>query len=94
MSALSDHDMSRHTIYAAAFALTLATLSAYAEPPAGGGQRKPPPEAFAACVGKSVGDKVTLTMHDHTMEASCEKIGDQLAARPSRMPDGAPPEPK
>ena len=86
--------MTRHTIYAAAFALTLATLSAYAEPPANGSPRKPPPEAFSACAGKSAGDKVTLTMRDHTMEASCEKFGDQLAARPSRMPDGAPPEPK
>ncbi|WP_428311430.1 hypothetical protein [Hydrocarboniphaga sp.] len=86
--------MSRHTLYAAAFALALATLSAYAEPPSGVSQRKPPPEAYSACVGKSAGDKVTLAMHEHTMEATCEKIGDQLAARPARLPDGAPPEPQ
>lgn len=86
--------MSRHTRYAAAFALALATLSANAEPPSGGKQRKPPPEAFTACVGKSAGEKVTLSMQGHTMEATCEKIGDLLAARPTRMPDGAPPEPQ
>lgn len=86
--------MTRHTIYAAACALALATLSAYAEPPANGSQRRLPPEAFNACAGKSAGDKVTVTMHDHTMEASCEKFGDQLAARPSRMPGDTPPEPK
>jgi hypothetical protein len=84
--------MKLHYFCAASFALLLASLGARAEPPAGSAPRKPPAEAFAACVGKSAGDKVTVTMHDHTMDATCEAFGDQLAARPNHKPDGAPPE--
>ncbi|WP_299697894.1 hypothetical protein [Hydrocarboniphaga sp.] len=86
--------MKRYHRSAAAFALTLASLAARAEPPGGETQRRPPPEAFSACTGKSVGDKVSVTMGSHTMEASCEKFGEQLAARPTKMPGGTPPDPR
>ena len=50
---------------------------------------QPPEEAFKACVGKSEGDTVSVTMpRGDTLEATCAKFGDKLAARPSRPPGG------
>lgn len=55
--------------------------------------RLPPPEAFAACEGKTEGAAVKISLPDQrSLEASCMKAGDKLAARPNKMPaphDGA-----
>jgi len=45
----------------------------------------PPPEAYAACTGKSAGVSVSFTLRDgRTVQGVCELIGDRLAARMSR----------
>lgn len=48
--------------------------------------RGPPPEAFAACVGKTAGSKVTVTFHSNSIPATCEMFDGKLAARPDHMP--------
>lgn len=53
----------------------------------------PPPEAIAACSGKTEGAAVTITMPDgKSLAASCRTMPDgQLAARPDHPPGGHPP---
>lgn len=47
----------------------------------------PPPEAFAACKGKAVGDTVTFSGRDgEQIEAVCKEIQGKLVAAPDRMP--------
>ena len=47
----------------------------------------PPPEAFAACQGKEVGDAVTFSgRNGEKVEAVCKEIHDQLVAAPDKMP--------
>ena len=47
----------------------------------------PPPEAFAACKGKAVGDAVTFAGRDgEKLEAVCKEIQGKLVAAPDRMP--------
>lgn len=55
----------------------------------GGNPPSPPAEAFTACSGKKAGDKITIKMGDHSMQATCEVFpgNGKLAAKP----DGAPP---
>ena len=49
----------------------------------------PPPEAIAACKGKSVGDSVTFTgRRGETLEATCQEKDSQLAAVPNNRPEG------
>ncbi len=51
----------------------------------------PPPEAIAACEGKSAGDSVTFTgRRGETLEATCQEKDGQLAAVPNNMPEGGP----
>lgn len=73
-----------------------AATAAFAACPEGGGDQNrpkgPPPEAVAACKGKTAGATVTLTMRDgKTMTGVCEQQGAVLAARPQGM-GGKPPE--
>ncbi|XAH22678.1 hypothetical protein AAFF27_22170 [Xylophilus sp. GW821-FHT01B05] len=58
-----------------------------------GGHRGPPPEAIAACQGKTEGTSVSITMRDgRTMTGTCKTGPDgTLAARPDHMPPGPPP---
>jgi hypothetical protein len=61
-------------------------------PPADGQPPSPPPEAIAACQGKSAGDQVSFTgRRGETLQGVCELRNGVLAARPSRRPDGQPP---
>jgi hypothetical protein len=51
------------------------------------GDHGPPPEAYAACEGKTAGASVTITLRDgRAIDGVCEEIGDRLAARPLRRP--------
>ncbi|MDP5031942.1 MAG: hypothetical protein NWQ54_01195 [Paraglaciecola sp.] len=54
---------------------------------------KPPPEAIAACEGKSAGDTVSFeTPRGDTLEGTCQKIDEQLVAVPAN--GERPPAPK
>jgi hypothetical protein len=49
----------------------------------------PPPEAYAACDGKSVGDTAEIeTPHGDIVTGTCMEDGDQLVLRPDNPPDG------
>lgn len=68
-------------------------------PPPGARPHGPPPEAFAACVGKTAGDAVSLTVHDgKVLNATCELRDGALVARPEGKrhggPDGKPDGPR
>jgi len=52
----------------------------------------PPPEAFAACEDKSVGDSVEFTgRRGETIEATCQEKDGKLVAVPDNMPEDGPP---
>ncbi|MBK1724782.1 hypothetical protein [Thiocystis violacea] len=56
-----------------------------------GGRRGPPPEAIAACDGKSAQDSCSFTgRHDDTITGTCSTLADsdQLACEP----EGGPPQ--
>jgi len=58
-------------------------------PPAQGQSHEghqPPPEAFAACVGKHPGDKVLIQLHGQSINAHCVDFHGRLAARPDQPP--------
>ncbi|NKF21126.1 hypothetical protein [Solimonas marina] len=86
----------RLSLASLALGCSFATSAALAQssnggPPSGGQPPQPPAEAYTACAGRSAGDMVSFTVHGHTMEGTCEKLGDRLALRPSkRPPDGRP----
>ena len=49
----------------------------------------PPPEAVAACKGKTEGTQVSFsTRGGETVSGVCQKVGDVLAARPLGGPPG------
>lgn len=53
-------------------------------------QHGPPPEAYAACEGKSEGDTASFeSPHGDTVTGTCvqERNGDQLVLRPDNMPE-------
>jgi len=77
----------------AAMAVLPMASQAQQGPPPSGERPAPPPEAIAACSGKSVGDTVSFTgRRGDTITGTCEQIGDVLAARPAgRPPKGSPP---
>jgi hypothetical protein len=91
----------------AATTLLLATpLAALAQsdadggpPPGQGTQHRhgPPPEAIAACKGKSVGTQASFTdRRGHTVSGACTQMGDVVAVPPPAHAhgdhDGAPPQ--
>ncbi|SDZ82980.1 hypothetical protein SAMN05660420_00515 [Desulfuromusa kysingii] len=52
----------------------------------------PPPEAIAACEGKSVGDSVTFTGREgESIKSTCQEVDGQIVAVPEDMPKGGPP---
>ncbi len=57
-----------------------------------GPPRKPPQEAFTACVNLAEGDACSVKLRDHTISGTCEKFPEQteLACRPDHPP-GPPP---
>ncbi len=55
----------------------------------GGQPAGPPPEAVAACKGKTEGTQVSFSARGgETLTGVCQKIGDVLAARPLGGPPG------
>jgi hypothetical protein len=53
----------------------------------GGRPPGPPPEAIAACQGKTEGTQVSfVTRRADTLTGVCQKMGDVLAARPAGGP--------
>jgi hypothetical protein len=47
----------------------------------------PPPEAYTACEGKSVGDTAEFeSPHGDTLTGKCEEDGDRLVLRPDNPP--------
>jgi hypothetical protein len=71
-----------------------AALTASAQnggPPADGKPPAPPPEAVAACKGKTEGTKVQFTgRRGETVNGVCKKMGDVLAAWPEGGPGPRP----
>lgn len=69
----------------------LLPASAFASGRGGGRPQGPPPEAIAACEGKSVGDSVEFEgRRGDTVEATCKEIEGQIVAFPNNMPEGGP----
>jgi hypothetical protein len=55
--------------------------------PPSGNPPGPPPEAIAACSGKTAGDEVTFTLRDgHQVTGKCQLDNGVLAARPAGGP--------
>jgi hypothetical protein len=62
-------------------------------PPRPEGRMKPPPEAIAACKGKSEGTAVQfITPRGDTIKGVCKQFDGILAAMPERPPQGKPPD--
>ena len=58
-----------------------------AQPPAG---HEPPPQAYADCKGKKVGEAIVHTTREGKVAATCQDSPKGLVARPNQ-PKGAPP---
>ena len=79
------------------FCLSLASL-ALAQPASHSDQvpppphgRRPPPEAFSACEGKSEGAECTVSFHEHTLEGVCvAPQSDSLFCMPNDLPPPPP----
>jgi hypothetical protein len=53
--------------------------------------RRPPPEAFSACQGKSEGAQCTVSFHDKTHDGVCVAPGkEELFCMPNDMPPPPP----
>ncbi len=79
------------TILLLSFALLL-PASSYASGGGKGRPQGPPPEAIAACEGKSSGDSVEFTgRRGDSIEATCQEVEGQLAAVPNNPPKGGGP---
>ena len=58
----------------------------------GRGPKGAPPEAIAACEGKSAGDSVEFTgRRGESLEATCQEKDGQLVAVPDNAPSGGGP---
>ena len=88
--------ITRHPVAAMLLALPLATLAqpgTGAPPGQGDHHRGPPPEAIAACQGKSVGTQASFTDRGgRTVSGACTQMGDVVAVPPPRhgQDGGAP----
>lgn len=84
---------SRSTLIAAGALVTslfAAWASFAADGPPSGRPPGPPPEAVAACSGKSAGTQVSFTgRRGETVSGTCELVNGVLAARPAGGPPGA-----
>jgi hypothetical protein len=73
----------------ALLALGATTVAAWAQPERGGTPPAPPPEAYAACKGKTEGASVTLTMPDgKSLTGTCRTMNGTLVAMPAGGPGG------
>jgi len=51
-----------------------------------GGHRGPPPEAYAACAGKVLGERSQfVSPHGDAVSGTCDKAGEVLVLRPDRI---------
>ena len=79
-----------HTLLASLALISLAAATPSHAQPARGTPPAPPPEAYAACKGKTEGASVTLTMPDgKTLPGTCRTLHGSLLALPAARP-GAP----
>lgn len=92
--------MNRFNRFALSSVLSILSLSALAQTSGGSGPAMPPngqppappPEAIAACSGKSAGTQVQFTNRGGVqITGVCQLIGGVLAARPTGRPAGGPP---
>lgn len=92
--------MTRFNRFALASVLSILSLSAMAQTsgssgpamPPNGQPPAPPPEAIAACSGKTAGAQVQFTVRSGVqITGVCQMIGGVLAARPAGRPAGGPP---
>lgn len=82
----------RGQAFAALVAVLAATSAApaLAQPQGHQSPPAPPPEAYAACKGKTEGASVTLTMPDgKSLTGTCRTMGGTLVAMPAGGPGGA-----
>lgn len=86
------HSLRHHWLARAALTTALAAISAapvLAQPQGGQTPPAPPPEAYAACKGKTEGASVTLTMPDgKSLAGTCRTMGGTLVAMPAGGPGG------
>ena len=72
------------------FAMVLVSSAAFAQQGGRGkgGKGHPPPEALAACEGRSAGDACSFERDDEEVEGTCFTPADDkpLACRPSEAP--------
>jgi len=64
--------------------LSIGLISSVAHGEDNQGKRVPPPEAFAACVGKTEGAAISFTTRNETLSAVCRMFDGKLAAAPDR----------
>ena len=87
--------MKKQVLNSTVLLLSLALLLPASSYAFGGGKGRPqgpPPEAIAACEGKSSGDSVEFTgRRGDTIEATCQEDEGQLAAVPNNPPEGGGP---
>ena len=76
--------------------VVLAALSLTMTPPIAAADGPPPlpPEAYAACESKAVGDACTVALHDREHQGTCapDRDGHRLFCRLDDMPPPPPPE--
>jgi hypothetical protein len=72
--------------------LGLAPALAASAQDGGGPHRRPPPEAYSACSGKSASDACSVALRDRTLSGTCLADGSELFCQPERPPHGPPPE--
>ena len=93
--------MRKSHFIASALSVTLISLAMAAQaadppaPPASGVPPSPPPEAIAACKGKTEGATVSFTGRGgETLTGTCKTTNGVLAARPTGGPGQRPPPPR
>lgn len=79
-----------HRLACTALLAALAATPALAQPQGHQGPPAPPPEAYAACQGKTEGASVTVTLPDgKTLPGTCRTMNGALVALPAGGPGGA-----
>lgn len=78
-----------HIAMAVVATAAAATAPAFSQPQGHPARHAPPPEAYAACKGKTEGDSVTLTLPDgKSLTGTCRTMDGTLVAMPAGRPGG------
>jgi len=89
MSANALHQPSIARLALAALLAAASAAPALAQPQGRQGPPTPPPEAYAACKGKTEGASVTLTLPDgKSLAGTCRTMDGTLVAMPAGGPGG------